>query len=189
LSHVGVLASGRPFGSHIEGVRMRPRSADPKLPLSATGAKTGEASVYKHILIATDGSELAGKAVAAGFELARQLEAQVTVVTVTEPWTAFMAGDAAFGFPIDDYETSANESATAILAGASKLARKAGITCATVHGKDQFPSEGILQAAAKNNCDLIVMASHGRRGLGRLLLGSVAAKVATYSTVPVLICR
>ena len=145
--------------------------------------------MYKHILIATDGSELAGKAVAAGFDLARQLEAQVTVVTVTEPWTAFVSGDAAFGFPIDEYEKSANESATAILAGVSKLARKAGINCATVHDKDQYPSEAILQTAAKNGCDLIVMASHGRRGLGRLLLGSVAANVLTHSTVPVLLCR
>jgi nucleotide-binding universal stress UspA family protein len=145
--------------------------------------------VYKHILIATDGSELAGKAVAAGFDLARQLEAQVTVVTVTEPWMALVAGDAAFGFPVDEYEKSTNESATRILAGVSKLARKAGINCATVHDKDQYPSEGILQTAAKNNCDLIIMASHGRRGLGRLLLGSVAAKVLTHSTVPVLICR
>jgi nucleotide-binding universal stress UspA family protein len=145
--------------------------------------------VYKHILIATDGSELAGKAVAAGFDLARQLEAQVTVVTVTEPWTALVSGDAAFGFPIDQYEKSANESATAILAGVSKLARKAGINCATMHDKDHYPNEGISQTAAKNGCDLIVMASHGRRGFGRLLLGSVAAKVLTHSTVPVLICR
>jgi nucleotide-binding universal stress UspA family protein len=151
--------------------------------------KNGEAVVYKHMLIASDGSELAGKAVAAGFELARQLGAQVTVVTVTEPWTVFVAGDAAFGFPIDEYQRSTNESATAILAGASKLARKAGITCATVHSKDQFPSEGILETAAKHNCDLIVMASHGRGGLGRLLLGSVATKVLTHSKVPVLICR
>ena len=145
--------------------------------------------MYKHILIATDGSELAGKAVAAGFDLARQLEAQVTVVTVTEPWPAFVAGDATFGFPIDDYEKAANESATNILSGVSKLARKAGINCVTVHDKDQYPSEGILKTAVKNGCDLIVMASHGRRGLGRLLLGSVATKVVTDSTVPVLICR
>ena len=145
--------------------------------------------MYKHILIATDGSELAGKAVAAGFELARELEAQVTAVTVTEPWTAFVGGDATFGFPIDEYEKSANESASRILAGVVELARKAGINCTTVHGKDQYPSEGILETAAKNGCDVIVMASHGRRGLGRLLLGSVAAKVLTNSTVPVLICR
>ena len=113
----------------------------------------------------------------------------MTVVTVTEPWTALVTGDAAFGFPIDEYEKSANESATVILSGISKLARKAGINCTTVHAKDQYPSEGILETANKNGCDLIVMASHGRRGLGRLLLGSVATKVVVHSTVPVLICR
>lgn len=145
--------------------------------------------MYKHILIATDGSELAEKAVAAGFDLARQLDARVTAVTVTEPWTALVAGDAAFGFPIDDYEKSADESAAQILSGVSKLARKADITCVTVHVKDQYPTEGILEIANKNACDVIVMASHGRRGLGRLLLGSVAAKVLTHSTLPVLICR
>jgi nucleotide-binding universal stress UspA family protein len=145
--------------------------------------------VYKHILIATDGSELAGKAVAVGFDLARQLASQVTVVTVTEPWTALVAGDVAFGFPIDEYEKSANESANGILSGVSKLARKADINCTTVHAKDQYPSEGILETANKNGCDLIVMASHGRRGLGRLLLGSVATKVVTRTTIPVLICR
>jgi nucleotide-binding universal stress UspA family protein len=70
-----------------------------------------------------------------------------------------------------------------------ELARKADIHCATVHAKDQFPAEGILETANKNHCDLIVMASHGRRGLGRLLLGSQAVRVLTHSTVPVLICR
>jgi nucleotide-binding universal stress UspA family protein len=145
--------------------------------------------MYKHILIATDGSELAGKAVAAGFDLARQLGAQLTVVTVTEPWAALVSGEAAFGFDVDEYERSANSSATHILSGVGKLARKADIKCTTVHVKDQFPAEGILETANKNACDLIVMASHGRRGLGRLLLGSEAVKVLTHSTVPVLICR
>jgi nucleotide-binding universal stress UspA family protein len=145
--------------------------------------------VFKNILVATDGSELAGKAVAAGFDLARQLRAQVTVVTVTEPWTALVAGDAAFGFPIDEYEKAADDSAARILSGASKLARKADIACATLHVKDQYSSEGILDIADKKACDLIVIASHGRRGLERLLLGSVAVKVLTHSSVPVLICR
>jgi nucleotide-binding universal stress UspA family protein len=104
--------------------------------------------VYKHILIATDGSELTGKAVAAGFDLARQLGAQVTAVTVTEPWTAVVTGEAAIGFPVDEYEKSANESATRILSAVRKLARKADITCATVHAKDQYPAEGILAAVA-----------------------------------------
>jgi nucleotide-binding universal stress UspA family protein len=145
--------------------------------------------MYKHILIATDGSELAGKAVAAGFDLARKLGAQVTTVTVTEPWTALVTGEAVFGFPADEYEKSIVESANRILSGVSKLARKADIQCATVHAKDQYPAEGILETAKKNGCDLIVMASHGRRGLGRLLLGSQAVRVLTHSTVPVLICR
>lgn len=144
--------------------------------------------MYKHILIATDGSELAGKAVAAGFDLARQLGSQVTVVTVTEPWTAYMTGEVV-AFPVDDYERTADESASQILGGASKLARKADIRCDTVHAKDQFPAEGILQVAKARNCDLIVMASHGRRGLKRLFLGSQTVKVLTHSTVPVLVCR
>ena len=145
--------------------------------------------VFKHILIATDGSELAGKAVAAGFDLARQLGAQVTVVTVTEPWTAMVAGEAAFGFPLAAYEKSADESASQILSGVVKLARKADLKCTTVHAKDQYPADGILQTASKSACDVIVMASHGRRGLGRLLLGSEAVNVLTHSALPVLICR
>jgi nucleotide-binding universal stress UspA family protein len=145
--------------------------------------------MFKHILIATDGSELAGKAIAAGFDLARQLRAKVTAVTVTQPWTAIAKGEAAIGFPLEEYEWSANETASRILSGVSTMARKADINCATVHAKDQYPSEGILEMAKKNGCDLIVMASHGRRGLGRLLLGSEAVKVLTHSTLPVLICR
>jgi nucleotide-binding universal stress UspA family protein len=145
--------------------------------------------MYKHILIATDGSELAGKAVAAGFALARELKANVTAVTVTEPWTAVIVGDAPLAFPVDEYEKSANETASHVLAGVTKLARKADITCATIHAKDQYPADGILDTAKKNNCDLIVMASHGRRGLGRLILGSEAVNVLTHSSIPVLICR
>ncbi|HET7156532.1 MAG TPA: universal stress protein, partial [Hyphomicrobiaceae bacterium] len=129
------------------------------------------------------------KAVAAGFDLARQLEAKVTAVTVTEPWTAYMSGEFGLAFPVDEYEKSSSENAVHILASVSKLARKANIECATVHAKDQFPADGILEAAKANNCDLIVMASHGRRGLGRLLLGSQAVNVLTHSNVPVLICR
>ena len=144
--------------------------------------------MYKHILIATDGSDLAGRAVAAGFDLARRLGAKVTAVTVSEPWTALMVGDTTFAFPVDEYEKAADESAARILSGVNKLARKADIACATVHAKE-YPAEGILQTADKNACDLIVMASHGRRGLGRLLLGSVAVKVLTHSKLPVLICR
>jgi nucleotide-binding universal stress UspA family protein len=145
--------------------------------------------MYKHILIATDGSELAGKAVAAGFDLARGLGARITAVTITEPWSAMVTGEAVLAFPVDEYEKSAIENASRILSGVTKLARKANIDCATVHAKDQYPADGILETAKSKSCDLIVMASHGRRGLTRLLLGSQAVQVLTHSTVPVLICR
>ena len=108
---------------------------------------------------------------------------------MTEPWTVLITGEATFNFPIDEYEKAANESASRILAAVSKLAHKADIRCATIHVKDQFPAEGILETAKANHCDLIVMASHGRRGLGRLLLGSQTVKVLTHSAVPVLVCR
>jgi nucleotide-binding universal stress UspA family protein len=145
--------------------------------------------MYKNILIATDGSELAGKAVTAGLALARQLKSKATAVMVTEPWTAMVAGEAMIAFPIDDYEQGAAESAARILSAVSELAGKSEVECAVVHAKDLYPAEGILDTANKQGCDLIVMASHGRRGLGRLLLGSQAVNVLTHSTLPVLICR
>ena len=145
--------------------------------------------MYKHILIATDGSKLATKAAAAGLMLAKKLSSRVTAVTVTEPWTAIMTPEQALGIPINEYENATAETAGRVLAAVVELARKSDVACATVHVKDQYPAEGILDTAKKAGCDLIVMASHGRRGLGRLLLGSEAVKVLTHSTIPVLICR
>jgi nucleotide-binding universal stress UspA family protein len=145
--------------------------------------------MYKHIMIATDGSELASKAVNAGLRLAKALNAKITAVTVTEPWTAYISGEAAIAFPLEDYEKSASESARRTLAAVDDLARSIPIECGSVHVKDQYPADGILEAAKTQGCDLIVMASHGRRGLGRLLLGSSAVSVLTHSSVPVLICR
>ena len=145
--------------------------------------------MYQHILIATDGSELAGKAVVVGLALAKQLHCKVTGVTVSEPWRVLVTGEVAVGFPIDEYDKATAETAGRVLAAVVELARKSDVACATVHVKDQYPAEGILDTAKKAGCDLIVMASHGRRGLGRLLLGSEAVKVLTHSAVPVLICR
>ena len=129
--------------------------------------------MYKHILIATDGSELAEKAVKTGLSLAKALGARATAVTVTEPWTAFVTlGEAIIAFPFDEYEKSAADMAAKILASVSSDAKQLDTACATVHIKEQNPAEGILQTAKDSDCDLIVMASHGRRGLARLLLGS-----------------
>jgi nucleotide-binding universal stress UspA family protein len=145
--------------------------------------------MFKHILIATDGSELAERAAAQGFALAKALDAKVTAVTVSEPWAAVVSGEAAFGFPPDDYEKGAAEAAQAVLGRVAELAKAAGVACTAVHVKDHFPDEGIVGAAKEKGCDLIVMASHGRRGFAKLLLGSVATRVLTLSPVPVLVCR
>lgn len=145
--------------------------------------------MYKNILIATDGTELAQKAVGQGLELARALGAKVTVVTLTAPWANAVSGEMAIAFPVEEYEKSAAANAAQILSPIPALAEKAGVPIETLHVKDQHPAEGIVETAKKIDSDLIVMASHGRQGLSRLLLGGESYKVLTHSNVPVLICR
>jgi nucleotide-binding universal stress UspA family protein len=143
--------------------------------------------MYKNILIATDESELAQKAVAQGLALARALDAKVTAVTVTEPWATLAPPEVLNEF--QEFERAARVRAKHILDGVAAAAKEASVTCAKLHVTDRFPAEGILEAAANIGADLIVMASHGRRGLAKFLLGSQATEVLTHSTVPVLICR
>lgn len=148
--------------------------------------------MYHHILIATDGSELARKAETAGLTLAKELGAKATAVTVTELWDALsMAAMAERNLPnpVADYEERVAAEANRILWGVGEVAKKVGVSCMTVHVKDKQPAEGIIETATEGGCDLIVMASHGRRGISRMLLGSQAMKVVTLSPVPVLICR
>ena len=145
--------------------------------------------MYKHVLIATDGSDLAGKALTQGLALAKALSARVTIVTVVEPWPAMTIGEAAIAFPYEEYEQAAMANAEDILSKAGEVAGKSGVSCETVPVKGSYPAEGILETAKSRDCDLIVMASHGRRGLTRLVLGSQANDVVTHSTLPVLICR
>jgi nucleotide-binding universal stress UspA family protein len=145
--------------------------------------------MYKHILIASDGSELAGRAVEQGLTLAKTLGSKVTAVTVTEPWTAAVSGEWAIAFPVEEYEKAAAANAHKILKQVSETAARIGVACETVHVQDQFPAEGIVEEAKARNCDLIVMGSHGRRGLAKFVLGSQATRVLTHSTTPMLICR
>lgn len=145
--------------------------------------------MYRHLLIATDGSELAQKAVGQGFTLARALGAKATVVTVTEPVSEFYASAMTTSFPREEYEKGAATSAAAIFSGVADIARKSGVSYETLHVKDKLPAEGIVETAEQRGCDLIVMASHGRRGVSRMLLGSQANRVVTLSPIPVLICR
>jgi len=148
--------------------------------------------MYHHILIATDGSDLANKAVAQGVALAKDLKIPVSMVTVTEPWSAFdLAHMARMGNqnPIGQYEEFATNAANNILDKAAEVAKAQGVEYDTIHVRDQHPAEGIVAAAKQKGCDLIVMASHGRRGIDRLLLGSKANEVLTHSKVPALIVR
>jgi nucleotide-binding universal stress UspA family protein len=146
--------------------------------------------MYKHILLPTDGSELAHKAVRQGLELAKALNAKATAVTVTEPWpVGGMEGGMMAPAPIAEYESGVAQEANRVLSAVSDLAAEIGVGCTTVHVPNQYPAEGIVEQANARGADLIVMASHGRRGLARLLLGSQATRVLAYSTIPVLICK
>jgi len=145
--------------------------------------------MFKHILIATDGSELAAKAVTTGLGLAKTLGAMVTVVTVTEPRTHLVPDKAAISSPADGYEAALAAAAKTVLADASAAANKLGVSCASVHLHNEFPAEGILKEAKAKGCDAIVMASHGRRGVARLLLGGETLRVVNNSTIPVVVCR
>ena len=146
----------------------------------------------KHLLIATDGSELADRAVAYAIDLAKTMNAKATAVTVSEIWSPVdVANQIRAGRigAIEDFEAHAAEAANAILAKVTEKASQAGVTVATKHVADSRPADGILKAAETEKCDLIVMSSHGRRGLSELMLGSQAHEVVSRSSVPVLICK
>ena len=148
--------------------------------------------MYKNLLIATDGSELAHKAVTHGLSLAKSLNAAVTFVTATANWSATeMAARAAqrAAHPIEDYEKGQAEWAANVLSRTEEAARKLGVSFTSVHARDTHAADGIIETAKSKGSDLIVMSSHGRRGVQRLLLGSVASEVLAHSTIPVLIIR
>lgn len=145
--------------------------------------------MYKHILICTDGSNVGEKAVEQGLEIAKLAKARVTAIKVTEMWSALdVAGKDGLA-RIEHYEKVAAEAANKILQAVAGEAERAGVPCDTVHVPDSHPAEGILATATARGCDLIVMGSHGRRGLNRLLMGSQANNVLNHAKVPVLVCR
>jgi len=148
--------------------------------------------VYKHILIATDGSQLAAKAVSQGLGLAKALRATATAVTVSEPWNFVLAALAERENrpePLADYDECTRAAAERIFWSVHQIAKQLGQACATLHIKDRYPAEGILEAARAGGCDLIVMGSHGRRGFAKLLLGSQTNRVLTLTSTSVLVCR
>jgi nucleotide-binding universal stress UspA family protein len=145
--------------------------------------------MYKHLLIAVDGSELSDKALGQGVGLAKALGARVTIVHVSLPWSSIAVGEIAVMFPPQEYEANMAAAAIQLLERMKKAAAAGGITAAVEHVSDAHPDRAILATAEKYGCDLLVMGSHGRRGIAGLLLGSVTAKTLTHSKIPVLVYR
>lgn len=149
--------------------------------------------MYKHILIATDGSELAQKGLKQGLQLAAQLGGKATILTVTEPFpmmaTASSAGWVATPKDIEIYDENQAKHAKEILDAAGVEAEKAGVAVTMKHISDRWPAEAIVEFGDTEAVDLIVMTSHGRRGIGRLLLGSQTSEVLAHSKTPVLVVR
>ena len=148
--------------------------------------------MYKHILIATDGSELAAKGVEHGLALAKPLGAKVTVLTVTEPLKS-RAAQAALAAGVRDpagrYDQAIDETMKERVAAIESRAGEQGVDVDLVHEIDEYPAEAIVRSAKLLGCDLIVMSSHGRRGAKRLILGSQTSEVVTHTTIPVLVIR
>ena len=145
--------------------------------------------MYKNILVPTDGTEFAEQAISHAVALAKLVGAKLTGVTVTPPlWAMAVDGVVVTDTP-EDYQKWAKQVSAERLAVIHKAAVAAGIACDTVHVEDNQPYQGIIKVAKDKGCDLIVMASHGRRGMTALLLGSETQKVLTHSTIPVLVYR
>ncbi|HEV7676148.1 MAG TPA: universal stress protein [Candidatus Angelobacter sp.] len=145
--------------------------------------------MYKNILIPTDGSELAGKAVEHGIGLAKAVSAKVVFLTVYEPYRIVTLDPLMVEYTPEDYKKLAEKTAAKILSDASQKAQAAGVPCeALVLERDRI-HEAIVDTATTRKCDLITMASHGHRGVAALLLGSVTLKVLTHAKIPVLVHR
>ena len=145
--------------------------------------------MYKNILLATDGSDLAAKAIKHGLSLAAQIGASATIVTIAKPLHTIAPPEVMIAFPKADYDKGAKERAGEILAKVESAARAASVNCQTRFMMHEEPWQAIIDAAQEAESDLIVMGSHGRTGLTRLMLGSEAQKVLTHTTLPVLIVR
>lgn len=144
--------------------------------------------MFKHILIPIDGSPVANKAAKAGIALARRLGAKVTAYFAIETLQPIYVEGYAFNQKdIEGFERRAREAGQKRVDAIGKLAKAAGVPFTSVVAKALTPYEGIIAAAKKRKCDVIFMASHGRRGFSRLIMGSVTQKVLSHSKIPVVV--
>lgn len=147
--------------------------------------------MYKHLLVATDGSRLSAKAVTHAIALARALSARITVFYASPKYPMPAIADGVVYNPVskDEYARAAKKAADRILSPVKVKAEAGGVACDLLHAFDNSPWEAILTAARKAKCDAIAMASHGRHGITALVLGSETQKVLTYSKLPVIVVR
>ena len=148
--------------------------------------------MYKRILIATDGSELASRGLEKGLELAAGLGAEVDILTVCEPWAVGMYDAMGWSAGYEnspEYVEDRRKQAMKVLDPALAAASAAGVKANALHVLDRYAADAIMETLDAQGSDLVVMASHGRRGLTRALLGSQTAEVLARAKVPVLVIR
>jgi nucleotide-binding universal stress UspA family protein len=145
--------------------------------------------MFKHILLPSDGSELSEATIQKGIQLAKSINAKVTGFHVILPFHVFSLQTEMLEDTKEQYERQSKVQAEQFLSVIKKAAEKAGVNCDTDYVTSNHPYEMIIQAAEKKGCDLIMMASHGRRGAQGLLIGSETQKVLTHTKIPVLVFR
>lgn len=147
--------------------------------------------MFKHILVPTDGSALSSDTARRAVDFARETGARITFFYAKPDYPVAFYGEGALIDPTtpERFTEMAEKQAQEILAAARALAAAAGVEAATASATSDIPYEAIIDAAAAGACDLIFMASHGRRGLSGLLLGSETQKVLTHSKIPILVYR
>lgn len=147
--------------------------------------------MFRNILVPIDGSGLSRKAIKRAVQLAKEQKGRVTGFYVGPAWNPRASEDVPLYRVVSpqQHADAVKKTANRILEAVRKEAARAGVPCTCTYNTGDFPYLKIVEAASRNRCDLILMATHGRRGISRLLLGSETSKVLAHSTVPVLVCR
>jgi nucleotide-binding universal stress UspA family protein len=148
-----------------------------------------ETTMYAHILLPTDGSQLAEMAIDHGIALAKRIGANVTALTVLPPFHTFTTDAQMIEDTPAQYQARVQKRAEKILGAVADIAQAAGVACETVQVEHEHPYQAIIDIAKSKGCDFIVMASHGRHGISAIILGSETLKVLTHSKIPVLVHR
>jgi nucleotide-binding universal stress UspA family protein len=148
-----------------------------------------EANMFKHILLPTDGSALSEMAIKKGVEFAKEINAKVSGLTVTKPFRVFTTDVTELEDTKDTYAEDAKAIADKRLSVIEQAAKQARVSYEGVHKIGEHPWEEVIKTATERGCDVIFMASHGRRGVAALVIGSETNKVLTHTKIPVLVYR